>query len=143
MPDRIEMQVKYLDMIVDIAATGCSVELFGDRNTNMDRWWWGNNYLMEGEIEHRMPYRNCLCHPSLMFRAEVLKEYMYDLVEEMGWRGELKCFNNGAVKQSFESIQIEFKNGKKKYWGTYAHIVEGIVRAIWLAKNKSLSIYIY
>lgn len=76
--------------------------------------------------------------------TKLLKEYMYDLVEEMGWRGELKCFNEGSVKQSFESIQIEFRDGgKKRYWGTYSHIVEGIVRAVWLAKAKSLNIYIY
>ncbi len=76
-------------------------------------------------------------------KTKLLKEYMYDLVEEMGWRGELKCFDEGAVKQSFESIQIEFKDGgKKRYWGTYSHIVEGIVRAVWLAKNKGLNIYI-
>ena len=77
-------------------------------------------------------------------KTKLLKEYMYDLVEEMGWRGELKCFDEGAVKQSFESIQIEFKDGgTKRYWGTYSHIVEGIVRAVWMAKNKSLKPYIY
>ncbi len=75
--------------------------------------------------------------------TKLLKEYMYDLVEEMGWRGELKCFDEGAVKQSFESIQIEYKDGgKKRYWGTYSHIVEGIVRAVWLAKSKNLNMFI-
>ncbi len=77
-------------------------------------------------------------------RKKLLKEYMYDTLEEMGWRGELKCFNDGAIKQSFRSIQIEFKkNGDRRYWGTYSHIVEGIVRATWLAKEQSLNIYIY
>ena len=77
-------------------------------------------------------------------KKKLLKEYMYDLVEEMGWRGELKCFNDGAIKQSFESIQIELKsNGDRRYWGAYNHIVEGIVRAIWLAKNKTLNIMPY
>lgn len=77
-------------------------------------------------------------------RKKLLKEYMYDVVEEMGWRGELKCFSDSAVKQSFESIQIEFKsNGDRRYWGSYSHIVEGIVRAVWMAKDKSLNIYIY
>ena len=76
-------------------------------------------------------------------QTKLLKEYMYDLVEEMGWRGELKCFDEGAVKQSFESIQIEYRDGgKKRYWGTYSHIVEGIVRAVWLAKSKNLNMYI-
>ncbi len=76
-------------------------------------------------------------------KTKLLKEYMYDLIEEMGWRGELKCFDDGAVKQSFESIQIEFKTGgRKRYWGTYSHIVEGIVRAVWLTKGKVNKLWI-
>lgn len=76
-------------------------------------------------------------------KTKLLKEYMYDLIEEMGWRGELKCFDEGSVKQSFESIQIEFRDGgKKRYWGTYAHIVEGISRGVYVAKTKGLKIYL-
>lgn len=74
-------------------------------------------------------------------KTKLLKEYMYDVVEEMGWRGELKCFNEGSVKQSFKSIQITIKtNGERAYSGSYDHIVEGIVRAVWMAKNKGLNI---
>ena len=77
-------------------------------------------------------------------KTKLLKEYMYDTVEEMGWRGELKCLDKGEIKQSFRSIQVEFKkNGERKYWGTYSHIVEGIVRACWLTKSKSLKLYVY
>ncbi len=73
--------------------------------------------------------------------TKLLKEYMFDLVEEMGWRGELKCFNDGEVKQSFESIQITHKsNGDRAYSGSYDHIVDGIVYAIWMAKTKGLNI---
>ena len=73
--------------------------------------------------------------------TKLLKEYMYDYVEEMGWRGELHCFNEGSVKQSFQSIQVTIKsNGERAYSGSYDHIVEGIIRAIWMAKNKGLNI---
>ena len=73
--------------------------------------------------------------------TKLLKEFMYDVVEEMGWRGELKCFNDRIIKQSFESIQIEYKrNGERGYSGSYDHIVEGIIRAVWMATNKSLNI---
>jgi len=59
-------------------------------------------------------------------KTKLLKEYMYDLVEEMGWRGELKCFNEGVVKQSFASIQVTIRsNGDRAYSGSYDHIVEG------------------
>ena len=74
-------------------------------------------------------------------KTKLLKEFMYDVVEEMGWRGELKCFNARSVKQSFESIQTTIKsNGEKGYSGSYDHIVEGIIRAIWMAKSKGLNI---
>ena len=74
-------------------------------------------------------------------KTKLLKEYMYDLVEEMGWRGELKCFDEGSVKQSFESIQITHKsNGERCYSGSYDHIADGIVYAIWMAKTKGLNI---
>ena len=73
--------------------------------------------------------------------TKLLKEYMYDVVEEMGWRGELKCFSDRIIKQSFESIQIEYKsNGERGYSGSYDHIVEGIIRAVWMAKTKGLNI---
>ena len=66
---------------------------------------------------------------------------MYDFVEEMGWRGELKCFDEGSVKQSFQSIQVTIKsNGERAYSGSYDHIVEGIIRALWMAKSKGLNI---
>ena len=73
--------------------------------------------------------------------TKLLKEYMFDLVEEMGWRGELKCFNEGSVKQSFQSIQVAIKsNGERAYSGSYDHICDGVVYAIWMAKNKGLNI---
>ncbi len=73
--------------------------------------------------------------------TKLLKEYMFDLVEEMGWRGELKCFDEGSVKQSFQSIQVTIKsNGERAYSGSYDHICDGIVYAIWMAKNKGLNI---
>ncbi len=76
-------------------------------------------------------------------KTKLLKEFMYDVVEEMGWRGELKCFNEGAVKQSFESIQVTIKsNGERSYSGSYDHIVDGVVEAIWLIKDKPLNPYI-
>ncbi len=75
-------------------------------------------------------------------KTKLLKEYMYDYVETMGWKGELKCFSDRIIKQSFESIQIEYKkNGERGYSGSYDHIVEGIIRAIWMAKTKGLNIF--
>ena len=78
MPDRIERQVEYLTGFLTPVVVGCSVELFGDKNTNERRErWWGNSFSNTYAIMQQLPYRNCICHPSVMFRAETLKKYMY------------------------------------------------------------------
>jgi len=80
MPQRIERQVFHLEKTFgNISAVGCAIELFGNRNTNKERpKWWGNAFNSANNIMKIIPYRNCLCHPSVMFRAEILKEYMYE-----------------------------------------------------------------
>ena len=135
-PD-IERQIKELKLIHN----------FNRRSIGYDSRGVGSGsfaYMMEtGEL------KNCIVSLDNATRpvdrdgktTRLLKEFMYDLVEEIGWRGELQCFNDGAIKQSFESIQVEFKsNGERKYSGAYDHIVEGIIRGVWMAKNKSLNI---
>jgi len=77
-------------------------------------------------------------------KKKLLKEHMYKCLKDMGERGELKLLKDEAVIQSLKSIQFEFKdNGEIKFWGVYDHITEGIIRGVWLAKDKSLNIYIY
>ena len=79
MPDRIEKQVEYLKKCPQLDAVGCGIELFGDENTNKEREkWWGNEYTESWTINEKMPYRNPICHPSVLFHAEALKNYMYE-----------------------------------------------------------------
>ncbi len=74
----------------------------------------------------------------------LLKEHMYKWVIVMGESGKLKLLNDDKVKQSLRSMQYEFQtNGNMKIWGTYDDICEGIVRGVWMAKNKDLNIFIY
>ena len=78
MPDRIEKQVNFLRNVLEVSAVGSAIELIGDENTNPEREiWWGNGYMYSGDIGAKIPYRNCLCHPSVMFRGDVLRKYMY------------------------------------------------------------------
>ncbi len=77
----------------------------------------------------------------------LLKEDMYDCMITLGEMGYLKLLNEPEVIASLESVQIEFveKEGKKtmiKIWGRDAHIAEGIIRAVYLANQKSLNLQI-
>ena len=74
----------------------------------------------------------------------LLKEDMYDCMITLGEMGHLKLLNDKEVIASLESVQIEFveKEGRKtmiKIWGRDAHIVEGIIRAVYLANQKNIN----
>lgn len=77
----------------------------------------------------------------------LLKEDMYQLLRALGERGNLKLLNSDDVILSLKSIQIEVvqKEGTQtriKIFGRYAHIVEGLIRAVWLANSKSINMFI-
>ena len=74
-------------------------------------------------------------------REKVLKkEAMYYNLKEMGERGNLKLFNSPEIRASLRSIQVE-ENGRIN--GRYSHIVEGLIRAAELLKEKDLNPIVY
>jgi hypothetical protein len=59
-------------------------------------------------------------------------------------RGELALLDDAEVFQSLKSVQYEYTDdGNIKIFGKYTHICEGLIRAAWGTKDKSLNIYCY
>ena len=56
---------------------------------------------------------------------------------------QVELLKDDNIRVSLESVQYEYKNGKLTIFGADTHIVEGMVRSVWCAKNKSLNIYVY
>ena len=58
-------------------------------------------------------------------------------------RGELALLDDAEVFQSLKSVQYEYTDdGNIKLFGKYTHICEGLIRAAWGTKDKSLNIWI-
>ena len=75
--------------------------------------------------------------------SKYMKEAMYMNFLAMGQHGQLKLFNSDDIKLSLRSIISEKKEGGgEKISGNYSHIVEGLIRAAWLLKSKSLNPWI-
>lgn len=78
----------------------------------------------------------------------LLKEDMYEVMRTLGEKGNLKLLDHDEVVNSLKSIQVEIvrKEGqptKVKIFGRDSHIAEGLIRAVWLANQKSLNTQIY
>ena len=85
-------------------------------------------------------------------RKKLLKEDLYMNLLRLMERREIKLLDDDEIFLSLKSIQYEYtgikeeegKEGKGlKIFGNYTHITEGLIRAAWAVRDKSLNIYIY
>ena len=79
--------------------------------------------------------------------GRLLKEGMYQNMLMLMESGRLKLLNDNDVRLSLKSVQYEYtrkqgQQSKIRIFGKYTHIAEGLVRAAWLANQKSLNVSI-
>ena len=91
--------------------------------------------------------RRVIYEHSTQKTTRLLKEHMYYHLLALMEKGFIKLLNEDEVFASLKSVQYEYirKEGmqtKLRIFGNYTHIVEGIVRAAWLANQKHLRLFI-
>jgi len=76
-------------------------------------------------------------------KKKLMKEDLYNNLLCLMERGEIFLLDDPEIFQSLKSVQFEIKEDKSvKIFGTYTHIAEGLIRAAWCAKDKSLNPFI-
>lgn len=79
-------------------------------------------------------------HPR---RTSLMKNDLYNNLLGMMERGEIIIIDDPKVFQSLKSVQFEITENKKLIiFGNYTHIVEGLIRAAWCIKDKSLNLWV-
>ena len=73
-----------------------------------------------------------------------MKEDMYSNLLMLMERGEIDLLDDDEVRVSLASVQWQYvrKEGQKtkiKIFGNYTHVIEGIIRAAWLANQKHIN----
>jgi len=75
------------------------------------------------------------------WKTKLLKEDLYNNLLRLMERGEVQMLDDDEIKMSLQSIQFEYTDdGKMQIFGRYSHIAEGLIRAAWCVKDKSLNI---
>ena len=77
-------------------------------------------------------------------KAKLLKEDLYDNLRSLMERGQIKLLDDDELILSLKSVQYEYetrtgKAPKVRIFGNYTHIAEGLIRAAWCSKEKSLN----
>lgn len=78
---------------------------------------------------------------------KLLKEDLYDNLRSLMEQGKIKLLDDPELIASLRSIQYEYvmkddQPTRLKIFGDYSHIVEGLIRASWCVKDKSLKPFV-
>ncbi len=77
-------------------------------------------------------------------KKKLMKEDLYNNLLRLMERREIKLLEDDEIILSLRSIQFEYTvEGNLKLFGNYSHIAEGLIRAAWGVKDKTLNIYVY
>ena len=78
LPERFQLQVDYLLQHKDVAVVAGFIDLMNDEGVHTGVWKDDRKATSWPKIKAMLPWNCCLAHPSVMFRAEILKQYMYN-----------------------------------------------------------------
>lgn len=77
MPGRISHQVAYLETHLDVGLLATVVSLINEQDEPIGHWEADRQNTAPAQIRAYLPKDNCIAHPSIMVRAELLKKYRY------------------------------------------------------------------
>lgn len=74
-------------------------------------------------------------------KQRIFKEDMYDNLKNMFELGLITLLDDSNIRASLASVQYEIdeKSGRIRVFSNYGHIVEGLVRAAWLARKEKVN----
>ena len=96
LPTRFEKQFLFLENNKDIAVVAALIKQIDNNNSDLGFWNDDFNKIAEGDIKAFMPKLNCIAHPSVMMRADVVKKIGYKLYKNAeDWGLWLTLLSNG------------------------------------------------
>lgn len=77
-------------------------------------------------------------------KKSLMKEDLYNNLLKLMENGEIALLTDPEIFHSLKSVQYEYSDsGQLKITGRYTHIAEGLIRAAWCVKDKTLNISIH
>jgi hypothetical protein len=80
-------------------------------------------------------------------KKKILKEDLYNNLLMLMEQGKIKLLDDDELIESLKSVQYEYNIKPNsltmlRIFGNYTHITEGLIRAAWCARDKTLNIWV-
>jgi len=104
-PERLEKQVNFLDNHPEIAVYDVRQQFIDDKGNPTGEF--NSDIIGSANIYHKMPWFNCMGHPSVMLRAEIAKAYLYRKVVYEDYDLWLRLLNDGLkLERTLEPLLL-------------------------------------
>jgi glycosyltransferase involved in cell wall biosynthesis len=77
-PQRLEQQIKWLKAHPQYCAVASKVSCIDENGKKTSDWASDQSTITAEEMRMKLPRINCIAHPSIMFRSDVIKTYLYN-----------------------------------------------------------------
>ena len=130
---RLEAQYHFKQIFVDAGGLGMGVldQLLEHPDTK-------RKTIAIDNVSNLLTYKYADKKKQRKIRIEDLYNNLLGLME----RKQITILDDPEIKDSLRSIQYEYVNGKLMIFGRYKHIADGLVRAAYSSKDKSLKVWI-
>ena len=78
LPERIQEQWLYIESHPETKVLATRVKLITENGTDYGIWKEDEDIVASKDIRSFLPKNNCLAHPTIMIRTELIKKYRYD-----------------------------------------------------------------
>lgn len=78
LPERLKKQKDFLDQHPGTAAVASSIEYINEKEEKTGTWELDRQAITQEQIRRKMPFENCIAHPTVMIRADILKKFKYN-----------------------------------------------------------------
>ena len=82
LPERLEKQKIFLDQNNDIAVVACTIDLINDKEEKTGIWELDRQTITPEQIKKAMLNQNCIAHPTVMIRSEIIKKMKYKMYQK-------------------------------------------------------------
>lgn len=77
LPNRFSVQLRYLDQHKDIDVLASTVKLINEQDEYLGSWEEDINAITSSQIRNYLPINNCIAHPTILCKTELLRLFLY------------------------------------------------------------------
>ncbi|MCS6824874.1 MAG: glycosyltransferase [Cytophagales bacterium] len=111
LPDRLAVQVQFMEENPQVSLVATHIALIDTEGAIKGYWQDDIDTTTHEKIVNRLPHSNCIAHPSIVIRSEILKRYRYneECTNSQDWELWLRLSTTGHTFAKITEVKLHYR----------------------------------